>query len=202
MLTHPQLKKLIKNVVAELEGMGLAPTVLHRLLVTENGNAKAGESQITEIADTTPQSEEDSVFEFEFDVDPNAAPQPSVSPKEVLVDPVFDDDAESIAPSVHESNQHHHRFRVRLRSDVNGGVPDANGFDRGTSPNPEMSGSLPRPVSVTEMLRTRSEGIGAPLAQVRSRSPAPSGVVVRAGTDQGNVTAEYVLAGECQDSSM
>ena len=33
-----QLKKLIKDVVAELSGMGLSPNVLHKLLVTEEEN--------------------------------------------------------------------------------------------------------------------------------------------------------------------
>lgn len=71
------------------------------------------------------------------------------SPKQVLVDPVVDDP---------------HRFRLRMVSDP---------------PDESPESPSPRPIGVTEMLRTRSEGS-------ESRR-------VVAGS---NVTASYVLTGE------
>jgi len=147
-------------------------------------------------------SEEDDVFEFEFEVPESAvAAAPSASPKEVVVDPVFEEDeardgvgtgpsSSSLPASL--GKEHTHRFRLR------------------TVTPPTHDGESPRPLGVTEMLRTRSgSGYASPPVPIlppssheRTASPAGNGtpesrlIVHRAGTDNASVTAEYVLAGE------
>jgi hypothetical protein len=125
----------------------------------------------------------------------------------VIVDPVFEeDDTPGLEPGS-LPKELTHRFRLRmLSSDAQANsfspLPLANGSVPGT-PLVDDTGS-PRPIGVAEMLRTRSGGYDVPSSSSRSRSasPAPSGtiesrrIVHRAGTDQGSVTVEYVLAGE------
>lgn len=155
--------------------MGLSPAVLNRLLVTDRPEA-SGSGQITD------EDEEPSPFEFEFEVDSpqhNAGAAPS--PKEVLLDPVFDDDD---LPEVH--HPHPHRFRVRLLSESTA-LQQQNGSPIAASP-----------LSVSEMLRSR--GDTPPTARDHRReevSPAGSDRrVVKRGLGDA-VTAEYVFSGKC-----
>lgn len=185
-----KLKKLIKNVATELEDMGLPPSVLHRLLVTEGTAGGSSDGSTPAAAETegdTPMSEDNSVFEFEFEVDGGKT---RVSPKEVQVDPVVDDFGDFAGPSV--PKDHTHRFRLRMRDGASETTPQEAG-----NYIPLGDGGSPRPVSVTEMLRTRSE-VGSsfppPSASLLPSSVESRRIVYRPGAD-GNVSAEYVLAG-------
>lgn len=151
--------------------MGLSPAVLNRLLVTERPEAADG--TITEVDDETP-------FEFEFEVDsPNAAVGAVPSPKEILLDPVFDDDDE--LPEMHQPQPH--TFRVRMLSE--------SGAQHASSPG------SPAPLNVTEMLRARDMSPATANGHgLRDASPGGSDRrVVKRGINDG-VTAEYVFAGE------
>lgn len=152
--------------------MGLSPAVLRQLLVTETG---AGPSR-SSTGDAETMSEPE-VFEFEFDVDGNS------SPKEVLLDPVYDGVDEEETPQPY-------RFRVRMLSESEGSaLPGSVGAGS------VVAGS-PGPLSVSEMLRSRSQDRGRPIDDAMSSSPArmesPSGRVV---TVADGVTAQYVLTG-------
>lgn len=151
--------------------MGLSPAVLNKLLVADQPEASGTSGTITELHD------EPAPFEFEFEVDsPRTTMGHVPSPKEVLLDPVFDEDE---LPDQHLP----HRFRVRMRSDA--GI------------SPLESPSSPAPLSVTEMLRARGETpLTNGLARERKDS-SPSGsrrVVTRSLTD--GVSAEYVFGGK------
>ncbi|CAK9781300.1 hypothetical protein CC85DRAFT_105615 [Cutaneotrichosporon oleaginosum] len=168
-IEYRKLKKLIKNVQAELEGMGLSPAVLRQLLVTDasSGPGAPGPSRSsTAASDPTSEPEfEPEFFEFEFD------PAGPSSPKEVLLDPVFDGDDEETPVTP--------RFRVRMLS-------ESEGTSLGTSP---------APISVADlMLRSERGRASSPISMSPARVGSPSnlGRVVKAD----GVTAQYVLAGD------
>ncbi|KAL1407748.1 hypothetical protein Q8F55_007182 [Vanrija albida] len=192
-IEYGKLKKLIKNVVAELEGMGLPPEVLHKLLVTEQGAAAAtvagapaqpaapAPAAIQELDDN------DDMFEFEFEstsLSPEVGKTHKHSPKEVLLDPVFDDDGEDeeeVAGSVPNGGSLAPRkFRLRLVSDADGG-------GLGTTPPA-------RPMSVTGMLRTMSESdTRIPTFNDEAAASPPTHRIIKRAE---GVKAEYVLAGD------
>lgn len=169
--------------------MGLSPAVLRQLLVTES-NADAGPSRSSTSGGEAGEADhsESEHFQFEFDVDERT------SPKEVLLDPVYDEDAvedEDLShPHPHHPN-HPHRFRVRMLSE-----PE--------STREPVVGS-PAPLSVSEMLWSR--GDDRPASVARTASPArigsPTGTVGTNGSGRGRVvtvadgvTAQYVFTGE------
>lgn len=152
--------------------MGLSPAVLRQLLVTD---ASAGPSRrSTGEAEITDEPE---MFEFEFEVGANS------SPKEVLLDPVFDEE-DAPQPS---------RFRVRMLSESEDSMPGPSTGAAGS-----VHGGTPAPLSVTEMLMSRSQDaptggrfMGSPMESSMTRTESPSRVVMGDG-----VTAHYVFTGE------
>ncbi|WVQ95244.1 hypothetical protein IAU59_002339 [Kwoniella sp. CBS 9459] len=81
-IEYRRLKKLIKNVVSELTGMGLSPDVLHRLLVTEDGTAHLPSTSVgtqphasnsVGIGDRK-ETDAEEVLEFEFESSPENSP--------------------------------------------------------------------------------------------------------------------------------
>lgn len=146
--------------------MGLSPAVLNQLLVTDRPDASDG--TITELTD------EPTPFEFEFEVDsPTVTVGAAPSPKEVHLDPVFDDDL----PEMQQPQPH--RFRVRMLSES--GATSHSG-----------SPISPSPLSVTEMLRSR--GDTPPINGNAQGTKDGDRRVVKRGLSDG-VTAEYVFAG-------
>ncbi|BEJ15724.1 hypothetical protein CspHIS471_0503290 [Cutaneotrichosporon sp. HIS471] len=152
-IEYRKLKKLIKNVQAELEGMGLSPAILRQLLVTDSG---PGPSRSSTAASDRASEAEAELFEFEFDPD-----GPS-SPKEVQLDPVFDsDDEETPVPT---------RFRVRVLSDSEGAG------SLGTSPAPISVADL----MMRDGRGRSSSPMSMSMPSSRMESPSGVGRVVKA----------------------
>ncbi|GMK55653.1 hypothetical protein CspeluHIS016_0207090 [Cutaneotrichosporon spelunceum] len=166
-IEYRKLKKLIKNVQAELEGMGLSPAVLRQLLVTDSGPSPS--SNGTEPGSEPTSEPEPEPFEFEFEHD-----GPS-SPKEVQLDPVFDSDDDEEAPVPT-------RFRVRVLSD---------------SESIGSLGTSATPISVADLMMRGERGRSSSprsisVSSSRMESPTGTGRVV---TTDG-VTAQYVFTGD------
>lgn len=180
--------------------MGLPPEVLHKLLVTEQGGAPAaaaaapGPSAAAAPAATIQELDDpDDMFEFEFEstsLSPEVGKPHKHSPKEVLLDPVFDEDGDDEEEAAGSLGHHHaggslapRKFRLRLVSDAEG----AAGGTPGTTPPA-------RPMSVTGMLRTMSDSDSVRTADLeRVASPASHHRVIKRAE---GVKAEYVLAGD------
>lgn len=189
-----QLKKLIKDVVAELSGMGLSPDVLHKLLATR-GMADSG--AVEEESSENDREDDGDILEFEFESPDNSPPTmgrrasaPESSghftreAQEVVLDPVPDEGNAVLSSSV-PHNHHHKKFRLRLLSETQPAKP------------------VVRPMGVMDMVKMRTEPPRRGGSSSRETSPERDGakkrgrrVVRRAVADNGAVKAEYVLVGE------
>jgi hypothetical protein len=185
-----QLKKIIKDVVSELSGMGLSPDVLNKLLITEE--ARSTPSQSPPSAARTPMADaaaivrydDTDILEFEFESDEASPPSMHATsmlspsrPKRNLVDPILDTFEYPNRPSSGLSasldavagssflgtGQHQRKFRVRLLSESR---PETPGRNRDGSPG--EAGVLP--MSVSGMFRDNmAETAGA--GDTAGRSP-------------------------------
>ncbi|WVQ79771.1 hypothetical protein IAT38_001871 [Cryptococcus sp. DSM 104549] len=215
-IEYRQLKKIIKDVVAELTSMGLSPDVLHKLLLTEETDPSAlpapaltnGESGALERrASLGDAGDNDEVLEFEFESDegspaslrsgntPPAPPHPH-SPKEVIVHPVQDGDSDptpsTLSLDTAASLHPHRKFRLRLLSETSQ-VSEASteGDDR-----PK------RPLSVADMIAAQEQGGGSETSSQSGTGecagPHRGRKVVRTvvADGHGGVKAEYVLTGD------
>ncbi|WRT68719.1 uncharacterized protein IL334_005699 [Kwoniella shivajii] len=197
-IEYRQLKKLIKNVVDELTSMGLSHDVLHKLLVTEDGEAQLPSTDPSTIRDIS--SPDDEILEFEFE-SPENRPSETMSnmnePLEVILDPI--PDANNTSASTSSSTRlfaprpqahHHKRFRLRLLSDSSTNTQEKSVLD-----------DLPkRPMSVAQFLeaqeKAREEKSPSPSTAENDEKHRGRRVVRRAVTDgHGGVKAEYVLTG-------
>lgn len=212
MLMNPQLKKLIKSVVAELSGMGLSPDVLHRLLVTEDDGSPSPESR-DRTRPVTPSAvvgeDDGEVLEFEFESDEASPPMDGSSPrtrgtrvKEVMLDPILDDEDDrhrgssngllATSPeagpsslsqrSSFHSHHHHRKFRIRLLS---------NG-----QPAPADLAESPKPMSVMDMMSAQGEAESWRNTQAIGAGRRPSRLKRARLDSQGGAKAEYVLTGK------
>ena len=223
-----QLKKLIKDVVAELSSMGLSPDVLNKLLVTEEeapvaGPSKSGKGKEKEVA--KPANDEDQAgddgdvleFEFESDESPLLSSNPRVPAptKEVLLDPILDDDVEEeglsyLRPERRDSevgassfrsgspgsHPHHRKFRLRLLSEANNRPPSRRASVESSATSQAETNGV-RPMGVTDLLRRHSSDINMEDAVHEQESRPARRVVRRAVADgHGGVKAEYVLSGK------
>lgn len=192
-----QLKKLIKDVVAELSGMGLSPDVLHKLLSTETLGVpdKPGEEGDESSGAERETPDEGDILEFEFESPENSPPTinnstfatSSKEAQEVVVAPVRHDNVAGSSTGVgtagHHHHHHHRTFRLRLLSETQAEKPV------------EL-----KPMSVMDMFKTQSQKRRASVPH-STRMPAEKGErgrkhVRRAVVDEhGGVKAEYVLVG-------
>ncbi|GFZ52079.1 hypothetical protein JCM24511_09852 [Saitozyma sp. JCM 24511] len=192
-IEYGQLKKLIKDVVAELSSMGLSPDVLHKLLDPDDTSPSpprsggSGASPRPEPAALEPVHDEGDILEFEFESD--GSPETLRSgrtthrPKEVLLDPILDDAEPGPGPSSRQhqlatspdggGSPHHRKFRLRLLSDT-----------------AETSEGIRR-MSVEDVMQAQSHG-DAPRRESTSRPRR----IHRAVVDPHGVKAEYVLTGD------
>lgn len=129
-IEYRKLKKLIKDVVLELEGMGLSPDVLNRLLVTDARTPAGSEGATPEPASRSDnEREREPEFEFEFEepgeLGAGAAPhQPELRVEEL---------------------ESEHRYRVRLR-----------GREDSPARRPGSAGTSPAPISVSDLMMQRT----------------------------------------------
>ncbi|ODN98984.1 hypothetical protein I350_07135 [Cryptococcus amylolentus CBS 6273] len=216
-IEYRQLKKVIKDVVAELTSMGLSPDVLHKLLITEDTDGKSLLALHTPVVSDgggdggltgeEGRAGEEDVIEFEFESEEGSPvvlrsgsvdlpPPPHHQPVEVIVHPVteqqnLDDDEQSVE-SLHP--HHHRRFRLRLLSE--------------TSQTPKEDGTSVRPLSVTDIISAQEHTSNLSLEDVHHRGRGSElsarvhgkrKVVKKAVSDgHGGVKAEYVLIGDPQ----
>ncbi|XAO25906.1 hypothetical protein I312_104739 [Cryptococcus bacillisporus CA1280] len=181
-IEYRQLKKVIKDVVAELTSMGLSPDILNKLLVVDD------HSLILDGRDSNSrETSEDELIEFEFESQEGS---PSVfryghiplhhQPQEVLVDPVLED---SGYPGTDNLHPHPHKFRLRLLSETSQATGPCSVKDLITAQSPSQCASSYQDGRLSE--RRGSEG------SHRSRR-----VVKRAvGIGHGGIKAEYVVTG-------
>lgn len=127
-IEYRKLKKLIKNVVLELEGMGLSPDVLNRLLVTDARTPAGSEGTTPEPTSRSDgEREREPEFEFEFE-DPGELGADAAAQPELRI----------------EELESEHRYRVRLRG-------------REDSPaRPPGSAGSPAPISVSDLMMQRT----------------------------------------------
>ncbi|KAK4687106.1 E3 ubiquitin-protein ligase BAH, partial [Tremellales sp. Uapishka_1] len=195
-IEYGQLKKLIKNVVTELSGMGLSPDVLQKLLVAEEDSSNNATPSVVSPGASSPGDEGD-VLEFEFEspdatpdiLKPRSSSHSSHTAHQVIVAPILDDDgseADLGSSAFSSSHAHHHRkFRLRLLSDS----------ESVSAPSPNDDGRI-RPLGVGEMMRTRSisgdsvERMEGKRHQRRVVRSTPGG--------SGGIKAEYVIAGDSE----
>ncbi|KAI9637719.1 uncharacterized protein MKK02DRAFT_43647 [Dioszegia hungarica] len=227
-IEYGQLKKIIKDVVSELSGMGLSPDVLNKLLVTEEArvtpaHSPQGRAEVSSaFQSTTPPAVEGDILEFEFDSDeaspPSLYPTPMSAPrqpKQTLVDPMLDTSGYSdlhppatsrsmeAGPSSLHPSHNQRKFRVRLLSESRPETPAAS---RDPSPGGEARA---RPMSVSGMFKDTGAGElgdGDQLSGSWGRESVLDGAggvrgrkVIRRSMNEGTrVKAEYVLGGDAQ----
>lgn len=109
-IEYRKLKKLIKDVVNELEGMGLSPDVLNRLLVTDSTPNETPEP--TSRSDGEREREPEFEFEFEDPGELGGSNEPELRVEEL-------------------ESEHRYRVRLRGREESPARLPSS-----GTSPAP------------------------------------------------------------------
>ncbi|AAW44448.1 conserved hypothetical protein [Cryptococcus deneoformans JEC21] len=182
-IEYRRLKKIIKDVVAELTSMGLSPDILNKLLVADNHSVVSDRRNSNSSG--TPENE---LIEFEFESEEGS---PSVfrsgrlplhhEPQEVLVDPVLDDDRYLSTDNLH--HPHPHKFRLRLLSEAS---QDA---------EPCSMADLPTAQNLSQVTSAYQNG---PLNGRRGSEGSHKNrrVVKRAvSVGHGGIKAEYVVTG-------
>ncbi|WVQ74158.1 hypothetical protein IAR50_003750 [Cryptococcus sp. DSM 104548] len=205
---YRQLKKVIKDVVAELTSMGLSPGVLHKLLITEDTDGKSllAASNISTANGELGDGDED-VIEFEFESEEGSPailratdllpPPPHEEPIEVVVHPIEEpgDQHDYQGSTRPLFPLHHRKFRLRLLSE--------------TSPPTDDNGGPARPLSVTDIISAQEQAVGSSQEDVNRKGRSSADVSVEKGRKRrvmrkaindghGGVKAEYVLTGDPQ----
>lgn len=202
-------------MVAELSGMGLSPDVLHRLLVTEDEGSPSPESKdripaVTAANAGLKKEVDDEVLEFEFESDEASPPLDGTSPrtratraKEVMLDPILDDDDEDdrrnghrgsflsaspeAGPSSLPNHSHHRKFRIRLLS---------NGQPAPKTTTTTQNGTSPKPMSVMDVMAAQNQSESWRSSQTLGAGRRPSRIKRARVDSQGGAKAEYVLTGK------
>lgn len=130
-IEYGKLKKIIKDVVAELESMGLSPEVLNRLLVTDRTPGGSGGTTPEVASRSSGERDREPEFEFEFE-DPSEFPADGAA---ILQPEVFVEELED-----------ENRYRVRLR-----GREDSPARRPGSA-----AGTSPAPISVSDLMMQRT----------------------------------------------
>ncbi|OWZ36789.1 hypothetical protein C356_04686 [Cryptococcus neoformans c45] len=182
-IEYRQLKKIIKDVAAELTSMGLSPDILNKLLVADNHSLLLDRPH-----GNSSETPEDELIEFEFESEEGV---PSTfqlgylplrhEPQEVLVDPVLEDDGHLSTDNLH--HPHPRKFRLRLLSETFQAVEPCNVTSLTTANSLSQATSAYQDDRISE--RRGSEG------SHRSRRVVKRAVSV----GHGGIKAEYVVTG-------
>ncbi|WWD19358.1 hypothetical protein CI109_103817 [Kwoniella shandongensis] len=196
-IEYRRLKKLIKDVVAELTSMGLSQDVLHKLLVTEevqgDGAIPAPEQEL----------DNEDVLEFEFESEEgspatlrngDASKVHHHEPKEVILDPVYEHEEENVTLPGDSDHPHNKKFRLRLLSETSQA--------RALTGNTQHQEGPLRPISVADLITAREkhdQSTSPEHSEVRDQEQQKRGrrVIRKAILDgHGGAKAEYVLTGD------